>query len=214
MSITRALDASVPDLRGTQRKRKQMAWLAVVACAAVLTVVEPIWRPGVPGAFALITNFGLLLIALCIIGRTWCTLYIGGHKNRQLKTHGPYSVVRNPLYVFTIIGTAGIGARSGTLTAAILFAATAAIIFSRVVRQEESFLAANFGDEFSAYAARVPRFWPRVSLWQEASVLLVNPYLVRRSFLDACVFLIALPLCELMHEMRSDDWFPLSLRLP
>ena len=98
-----------------QRKRKQVAWFAVVACGAVLTVVEPIWRPAVPGAFALITNLGLLLIAVCIVGRTWCTLYIGGHKKRQLRTHGPYSVVRNPLYVFTIIGTAGIGVNPAPL---------------------------------------------------------------------------------------------------
>ena len=90
MSITPALDATIADLRGMQRKRKQVAWFAVVACGAVLTVVEPIWRPAVPGAFALITNLGLLLIAVCIVGRTWCTLYIGGHKKRQLTTHGPY----------------------------------------------------------------------------------------------------------------------------
>lgn len=214
MTKTPILHASLPDLRGLQRKRKQVVCFAIVSCGGVLTAVESLWHPAVPTAVTLITNLGLLLIAVCIVGRTWCTLYIGGHKNRELTIHGPYSVVRNPLYVFTIIGAAGIGAQSGTLTVAVLFAAVGAIIFAIVVRQEECFLAATFGDAFAAYATRVPRFWPRLSLWQEAGVVLVSPYLVRRSFLDACVFLIALPVCQLMQDMRDDAWFPLSLRLP
>ena len=42
------------------------------------------------------------MILICILGRTWATLYIGGQKQRELVTKGPYSVVRNPLYLFTL----------------------------------------------------------------------------------------------------------------
>ena len=52
---------------------------------------------------ALLETGGVILILVCIVGRTWCTLYIGGNKKRELITAGPYSVVRNPLYVFTSI---------------------------------------------------------------------------------------------------------------
>jgi protein-S-isoprenylcysteine O-methyltransferase Ste14 len=214
MSLSSALDARVPDLRQTQRKRKLAAWFAVAASSVVLAGVRPIWSPAVPGAFALITTLGIVLIVVCILGRTWCTIYIGGHKKRQLTTQGPYSVVRNPLYVFTIIGTAGIGAQSGTVSVTVLFTMIAAIMFAFVVRREERFLAATFGAEFAAYCARVPRFWPRPTLWQEAGVLLVSPHLVRRSFLDACLFLLAVPIAQLVHEMHDDGWFPLHLRLP
>ena len=47
--------------------------------------------------------------------------------------------------------------------------------------------------EFPAYAARVPRFWPRLSPWQEADELIVKPRLVHRTFLDASLFLLAVP---------------------
>ena len=70
---------------------------------------ESRWRVPYPHLYALIEKAGLALIVICILGRTWCTLYIGGRKKRELINKGPYSVVRNPLYFFTTIGAAGIG---------------------------------------------------------------------------------------------------------
>src|SRR5262245_64205860 len=50
---------------------------------------------------------GIVAIVICILGRTWASLYIAGRKIEQFVTEGPYSVVRNPLYFFSIIGDAG-----------------------------------------------------------------------------------------------------------
>ena len=101
--------------------------------------------------------------------------------SQVIVTAGPYSVVRNPLYVFSAIGTAGIGAQTGSAFLALLFAAGALAVFQVVARREETFLAATFPADFAAYAARVPRFWPRLSQWREADELRVKPRLVRRT---------------------------------
>jgi hypothetical protein len=154
------------------------------------------------------------LIVLCIAGRTWCTLYIGGHKKRRLVRSGPYSIVRNPLYVFSVLGTAGIGALTGSLVLAAFCAFFAWMVFSYVVRREEGFLAAQFGAEFTAYAAEVPRFWPSFGQWQEADELLVNPRLVRRTFLDASLFLLAIPLMGLKVALQQAGTLPILLHLP
>jgi hypothetical protein len=154
------------------------------------------------------------LILICILGRTWCTLYIGGQKQRELVTKGPYSVVRNPLYLFTLLGAAGIGALSGSLAMAVACAGFATAVFLSVVRQEEQFLTATFPREFPAYAERVPRFLPRLSVWQDADQLIVKPRLVHRTFLDASLFLMVVPLIGVKALLRDLVWLPIMLHLP
>lgn len=62
-----------------------------------------------------VEDFGRVLIAICILGRCWCTLYIGGRKGETLVSVGPYSLCRNPLYFFSFVGAAGVGAQTGSL---------------------------------------------------------------------------------------------------
>jgi protein-S-isoprenylcysteine O-methyltransferase Ste14 len=202
------------DLQGLQRKRKQVLALGVAVWLLLLLFTQSRWRTAAPHVHGLIEIAGLLLILVCILGRTWCTLYIGGLKKRELVTLGPYSVVRNPLYVFSSIGTAGIGAQTGSAGVALLFAAGALAVFQVVARREEAFLAAAFPGDFAAYAARVPRFWPRLSQWREADELRVRPRLVRRTFLEACLFLLAVPAASLLAWLQQLGHLPVLLNLP
>jgi protein-S-isoprenylcysteine O-methyltransferase Ste14 len=202
------------DLQQLQRKRKQVVLAGIALWVLLLLFTESRWRVSAPHLYALIEKAGLALIAICILGRTWCTLYIGGHKKRELVTDGPYSVVRNPLYVFTSIGAAGIGAQSGSALVALLFAVASLATFHAVVRREEAFLVAAFPAEYAAYAARVPRFRPRLSAWREADELVVKPHLVRRTFLDACLFLLAVPLADLVDWLQGLGYLPILFYLP
>jgi protein-S-isoprenylcysteine O-methyltransferase Ste14 len=106
-------------------------------------------------------------------------------KQRELVTKGPYSLVRNPLYLFTLLGAGGIGALSGSITLAGACRAFAAGVFRPIVRREEEFLLATFPHEYPAYAARVPSLLPRFSGWQQADQLIVKPRLVHRTCFDA-----------------------------
>ena len=87
-------------------------------------------------------------------------------------------------------------------------------MFLSVVRQEEQFLLATFPQEFPAYAARVPRILPRLSVWQDAERLIVMPRLVHRTFLDASLFLMAVPLIGIKALVRDLLWLPILLHLP
>jgi protein-S-isoprenylcysteine O-methyltransferase Ste14 len=73
---------------------------------------------------------GIVAIVVCIIGRTWTSLYIAGRKIDQLVTVGPYSIVRNPLYVFSILGAAGAGAQLGSLVAGFVSGLLAWLVFT------------------------------------------------------------------------------------
>jgi hypothetical protein len=135
-------------------------------------------------------------------------------KKRELVRKGPYSVVRNPLYLFTVVGAAGIGALSGSITNTIVFGAALLALFYFVVLEEERFLAATFPDAFAAYAARVPRLWPRFALWEDVGELLIKPRLVHRTFFDASMFLLAVPLTDLIDWGQRLGWLPVLFYLP
>ena len=202
------------DLQALQRKRKQVLALGGAVWLLLLLFTQSRWRAAAPHLQALIEIAGLVLILICILGRTWCTLYIGGHKKRELVTAGPYSVVRNPLYVFSAIGTAGIGAQTGSALVALLFALGSLAVFRIVARREEVFLAKAFPAEFDAYSARVLRFWPRPSQWREADELRVKPRLVRRTFLEACLFLLAVPAAQFAAWLQQVGQLPVLFSLP
>ena len=97
---------------------RKLGLLVTLAVFAVLFFFgDTRWSPAVHETMRWL---GAGLIFVCISGRTWCSLYIGGRKNHELVTTGPYSVSRNPLYVFSIIGAIGIGAQFGAVSVAIL----------------------------------------------------------------------------------------------
>ena len=58
---------------------------------------------------------------------------------------GPYSVSRNPLYVFSFIGAFGMGAQTGSVLMSCLFTLIAFLVFYATVRREEDWLKATFG---------------------------------------------------------------------
>ena len=58
---------------------------------------------------------GLFLLTICSMGRLWALVYISGNKRLELISDGPYSIVRNPLYFFSLIGSIGIGLASENL---------------------------------------------------------------------------------------------------
>jgi protein-S-isoprenylcysteine O-methyltransferase Ste14 len=84
-------------------------------------------------------------------------------KHAGLATSGPYALTRNPLYLGSAIVAAGLLVAAHSWTAGLLAAGYFALFYPPVIRREERRLRARYGAAFDAYAARVPRFWPRIS---------------------------------------------------
>jgi len=160
-----------------------------------------------------IEAFGLSLIVAAIIGRMWCTLYIGGRKSAEIVRSGPYSVTRNPLYVFSTIGAMGIGAQTGSLIVALGFGILCYVAFSIVIRAEEKFLEQNFGEPYRAYCRDVPRFFPKLSLYNDDATVTVKPDRLYHTFTDGLVFFVAYPFFEFIEYLQGIDVLPVLLRL-
>lgn len=157
---------------------------------------------------------GIVSIVICILGRTWCTLYIGGRKIDHFITEGPYSVSRNPLYFFSILGAAGAGAQLGSLLAGLIFGVLAWIVFHVVVLQEERLLADRYGAAYASYMATVPRFLPNPRLWRDVPLLQVMPPKILRTFGDAMFLLLSVPIAEGFEQLQNAGILPVLFRLP
>jgi protein-S-isoprenylcysteine O-methyltransferase Ste14 len=210
MKIMTLADGSV-DIGSVQTIRKIVLLIAVAVLTTLFIVGGPRWPAHVDNAIEWV---GRGLIVICILGRTWCSLYIGGRKTSRLVMTGPYSVSRNPLYVFSMLGAAGIGAQLGSVSVAILAGVFAWIVHILVVMQEERLMLAAHGETFRDYEARVPRFLPRLSGWKNVEILEVQPRAVVTTFFDACIFLAAIPLAEFFEHFQRTGIIPILLRLP
>lgn len=213
--LPRPADAeSAPEsLSGLQQRRKRVVLISGLLLLVALLFSDALWPSG-SILHESSEMLGYALIFLCIAGRSWCSLYIGGRKKAQLIEEGPYSVSRNPLYLFSVFGGIGIGLQTGNLTTGLVCGLFVFAIFSVVIQREEAFLISRFPAAFATYAARVPRWGPRLSRWQSSEELLVRPRFVLITFRDALGFLAAIPLFEVVEWAQGAGWLPVLLHLP
>ncbi len=196
-----------------QAMRRLVLAVLVVVLLAALLFGQSLFPPETV-THETIEMVGVLLIFLGIAGRLWSTLYIGGRKSAEVVTGGPYSVTRNPLYVFSTMAAAGVGAQMGSILAVIGFALLCAAAFHIVILREEKFLRQTLGAPYEAYMARVPRFIPNLALYDEGDTGSFRPKLLLNTLLDGLVFLAAMPFFESIDAMQTSGVLPVLFRLP
>lgn len=183
--------------------RLPVSRLVALSVIAMLFVARPLERPEVveEGLRAL----GIVLAAAGGFGRQWCSLYIGGRKTRELVTTGPYSLCRNPLYLFSFIGAAGVALTSHSLTIFLVVTSFLWLYYPAVIRSEEVKLRAFHGDAFEQYRAITPALWPRRLKLVGEGPRQVDSALFRRHALEAVWFVwaVGVILCiEVMHKLE------------
>jgi protein-S-isoprenylcysteine O-methyltransferase Ste14 len=200
-------------LSNVQRYRKWAFVAAALVVAAVCPFVRSYWASG-----GLVEEgievLGVVLMGVAVIGRAWCTLYIGGRKAQEVVRLGPYSVSRNPLYMFSFMAVLGAGMQAGSIVFAIILVLIAFAILRPVIGREEALLGERFGAEFEAYRREVPRFGPRLSAWKEAEVLQASPSRFWRTVADGSFFFVSVPLLEMLEYVQAAGDLPVLLFLP
>ena len=76
----------------------------------------------------------------------------------RLVTDGPYRYTRNPLYIGLTTIYLGIALSTGMLWLLVTLVPVLAVMNWKIVRREEQFLEAKFGDAYRDYKARVRRW--------------------------------------------------------
>lgn len=206
-------NGSLDQLQSYQKLRR-MTLAVLLALVFVVLLFGQSRFPPETAVHEAIEMIGIVLIVVGIAGRLWSTLYIGGKKSATVVTCGPYSITRNPLYVFSSIAAIGVGAQMGSITVAIGFGLACAAAFHLVILREEKFLLAHLGTDYRAYMATVPRFLPKPSLYREGEPVGFKVSLLLITLLDGLVFLVAMPFFEIIDAAQLSGTLPVLFRVP
>jgi len=120
-------------------------------------------------ATLLVTILAILFSATGAAFRVWGTAYLGagivtsGTMHAQsVVAAGPYRHLRNPLYVGSFIFSLAVSILMPP-TGAIFFVVAIFLQVLRLILGEEAYLAAEQGEPYLAYKARVPRLFPSLT---------------------------------------------------
>ncbi|HBQ10948.1 MAG TPA: isoprenylcysteine carboxyl methyltransferase [Myxococcales bacterium] len=96
-----------------------------------------------------------------LLATSWRVLY-DAQRGGTLATSGPYARVRHPQYGAFVIILLGFMLMWPTLLTLLMFPVLVAM-YARLAVKEERDVRERFGDEWDRYAARTPRFLPRLA---------------------------------------------------
>jgi len=162
------------------------------ALAAVPLVVAAVTFRWETERDVLMWSVALTLVGLGMVLRTWAQQHLH-HRLRvplQLTQTGPYSLIRNPLYIGNTLICVGATFAAELLWMVPVTLAWCLVLYSVVVRYEESVLRANYGRDYQSYAASVPRWTPRRL---SANLAFINEHLLRSILVEARSLLILAP---------------------
>jgi protein-S-isoprenylcysteine O-methyltransferase Ste14 len=157
------------------RKREPFpSWLLIVVLAYILTgVIVPrgAWshlafrpQPGVQyaGTIVVVLSTAFAIWARIVLGTMWSALAIVkvGH---QLRTTGPYSITRHPIYTAILGMSIGSTMAQGGGIWFLAFVTIALAVLTKI-HSEEQLLVQTFGDDYRSYQRRVALIIPFVRL--------------------------------------------------
>jgi protein-S-isoprenylcysteine O-methyltransferase Ste14 len=184
--------------RALNKKRMLASRVLIASAAALILFTRQFWTYE-SALHETLDALGYVLIVFCGMGRLYTTAFLGGHKNETLVTQGPFSVVRNPLYVFSWLGFTGFAIFSNNVWVMALVPVGFYFLYLSHVRREEAFLQETFGQAYSDYLARVPRFIPDFSKFHQPDEITIEPRFLLRGLLDN-VWWFIIPLVLEMTE--------------
>ncbi len=144
-----------------------------ILIAMVLFIWPPVAIDNAPAIYLMAIGLLMIMMGQGLRILTIGLAYIsrGGRKRRiyaeNLVTDGLFSHCRNPLYLGNVLIVSGFLFVSGNLIGIIVGSLAFMIIYRLIVYSEESFLSAKFAENYAAFCADVPRWFPRLKGLQE-----------------------------------------------
>ena len=199
--------------RMAEKLRIHMTWIFAFLFISIILFSGSMWDVRSPLLDALLSVVGIFLAAAGSMGRVWCSLYVGGYKTDRLITVGPYSICRNPLYFFSLLGGIGVGLSTETFTIPLMILCGFCLYYPFVILSEQKHLLTIHGKEYETYLRTTPAFFPKPSLLREPTEYVVKTHVFRRHMLGALYFVWLVGVIELIEGMHAQKLLPVFFRL-
>lgn len=199
--------------KALNQNRMRDSWIMGGIGVAVIALAEPLVSYG-SAAHEMVEYFGYFLIAVAALGRVYASAFLGGHKNTSLIDYGPYSLMRNPLYFFSWLGFIGFGFLSGFITLVLLFGIGFYVLYDRLIAREEGRLTEIFGNTYTDYCKRVPRFFPNFSGHSMPHEVPLRPHYIVNAVKDAIWWFVPFVMFEGIEWLHVNNYVPNLITLP
>lgn len=149
---------------------------------------------------------GYFLIAIAAMGRVYCTAFLGGFKNHNIIDYGPFSISRNPLYLFSFIGVCGFALMSVNLIAIIIMPAGFLAIYIPLIKREEIYLEGKFGKAYLTYKKKTPRLFPNFRRYHSPAEVAMTPRTLNNALKDSIMWFLAFPALEFIEWVQDEGY--------
>lgn len=125
-----------------------------------VSALDSVWLRLVGIALALV-GIGATLAAQLAMGASW-RIGVDESERTELVTHGPFAIVRNPIFAAMLPTSLGLTLLAPTWPALLGFAVLLLALELQTRAVEEPYLLRVHGPDYAGYAGRVGRFFPGV----------------------------------------------------
>ncbi|MBA3656855.1 MAG: isoprenylcysteine carboxylmethyltransferase family protein [Gemmatimonadaceae bacterium] len=140
--------------------------IGLLAAFTLSRIFPPVNVPDVIGAPMVVYAYFVLFLALGVLMLLWAfgtfkragTAILPISPTSQVVESGPYQLTRNPMYVAMSFIYLGLGALVSWGYSILLLPVVLIVIYLYVIRREERYLTAKFGQEYLEYKERVRRW--------------------------------------------------------
>ncbi len=186
----------------------------IVIIAGILSIVFFPHRFIRRSAFFLDDSLEIVGVSLILLGQL-LRVSARGYKSEQSRSghqlirSGPYSMVRNPMYLGIILIGLGTVFFILELWAAAIFAVLFILCYWQLFVKEEKILQEAFGSQYSEYKKRVPRIFPNPEFIFKKDIRNYLPLKLgwfKRESLSILIVLAVCLLVEFREEIRFNGW--------
>lgn len=184
----------IPDRTPVKHWAKVRLWAGYIYILCAIIFAKPVFGWAIAGLLLVVIGAAIRLTASATLV-----------KDRELITHGIYSMTRNPLYLGSALVAFGFASMASSLWIIGACVIILVPLYARMILIEEKYLSELFPEFFPAYRKSIPGFFPDLSKAGNIRGTLDKSLMRKSGEIISTILFIALSLVLLLTHQT---WLP------